>query len=422
MKFIKKVLPNGLRVIMVPMKDNPTATVSVSVEAGSKYETKNVSGISHFLEHLCFKGTKKRPSSFHITRELDGMGASYNAFTSQEFTSYYAKARAKKLPQILDIISDLYLNPIFPEKEIEKEKGVIIEEINMYEDVPQDHVQDLFTKLLYDDQPAGWNVAGTKEVVSAMTREDFVKYRENQYVAGATTVAVAGHFDEEVIFKKIQTIFKDLSSKDKIEKPKVVEMQTVPNILLKERKAEQAHLVLGVRSYDIYDKRSVATNILANILGGGMSSRLFQKLRDDMGIGYYVHAANDTLTDHGALSVSAGVDSTRVEEAIKAIMAELKKCITSVVPAEELKRVKEHIIGHLYLGLESSNSLASFYGFQEVLKRKIRKPEEVVADINAVTGKQIQAIAKDIFKNEKLNLAVIGPFADKEKFAKILKF
>ncbi|MDD5357482.1 MAG: pitrilysin family protein [Candidatus Pacebacteria bacterium] len=422
MKYSKKVLPNGLRIITVPMKDNPTATVMVLVEAGSKYETKDKAGISHFLEHICFKGTEKRPSSFHITRELDQIGATYNAFTSQEFTGYYAKARATNLPEILDIISDLYLNPVFPEKEIEKEKGVIIEEINMYEDTPQDHVQDMFVKLLYGDQPAGWNVAGRKEVVNRLKRDDFVKYRSKHYVSSATTIIVAGHIDEKTVISEIEKLFKNIPHSKKDGKLKVIEEQKAPEILLKERKGDQAHLVLGVRTFDVYDKKSRVANLLAGVLGGGMSSRLFQKLRDDLGICYYVHAGNDASTDHGYFSVSAGVDVNRVEEAIGAILTELKKAKEELVSLEELNRVKEYIIGHLYLGLESSNSLANFYGFQEVLKRSILRPEEVVAELKAITPEQIQSIAKEIFQDARLNLAIIGPYSDSKKFSSVVRF
>ncbi|MDD4989159.1 MAG: pitrilysin family protein [Candidatus Pacebacteria bacterium] len=422
MKFSKKILENGMRVITVPMKDNPTATVMVLAEAGSKYETKDINGISHFLEHMCFKGTTKRPSSFHITRELDQIGASYNAFTSQEFTGYYAKARAENLPEILDIISDLYLNPIFPEKEIEKEKGVIIEEINMYEDTPQDHVQDMFLKLLYGDQPAGWNVAGTKEVVHRLKREDFVKYRDAHYVGSATTIIVAGHIDEKAVISGIEKLFKNIPNSSKGKKLKVQEKQKVPAVLLKERVGDQAHLVLGVRTYDVYDKKTRVANLLSGILGGGMSSRLFQKLRDDLGICYYVSAGNDSATDSGSFSVSAGVDINRAEQAIQAILLELKKSKEELVSEEELNRVKEYLIGHLYLGLESSNSLANFYGFQEVLKREILRPEEMVRELKLITPKQIQGVAQEIFQDTKLNLAIIGPFSDSKKFSSILKF
>ncbi len=411
-----------MRIVTVPMKDNPTATVMVLVEAGSKYETKDISGISHFLEHICFKGTTKRPSSFDITRELDQIGASYNAFTGQECTGYYAKARAAQLPEILDIISDLYLNPTFPEKEIEKEKGVIIEEINMYEDTPQDHVQDLFIKLLYGDQPAGWNVAGTKEVVNRLKRDNFVDYRNKHYVASATTIIVAGHFDEAKVIPEIEKLFADIPHSSKGPKVQVKEEQKAPAILVKERKGDQAHIILGVRTYDVHDAKSRVAGLLAGVLGGGMSSRLFQKLRDDLGICYYVQAGNDASSDHGCFSVAAGVDVSRIDIAITAILAELKRTKTELVSSEELERTKEYLIGHLYLGLESSNSLANFYGFQEVLHRPLLRPEEVVAKLKAITPEDIRTVAQEIFHNDRLNLAVIGPYDSSKDFSTILTF
>ncbi len=199
MKFSKKILKNGLRVVTVPMKDNPTVTVLVLVEAGSKYEEKKSNGISHFLEHMCFKGTIKRPKAIDISKELDSLGSQYNAFTAQEYTGYYAKSDARHFRQIFNIVSDIYLNSTFPEAEIEKEKGVIIEEINMYEDVPQRHVQDLFMKLLYGDQPAGWNIAGEKKNILNMKRDNFVNYHKKHYLPEATVLIVAGQVAEKEV-------------------------------------------------------------------------------------------------------------------------------------------------------------------------------------------------------------------------------
>src|ERR1035437_474694 len=207
MKFSKKVLHNGLRVITVPMKDNPTVTVLVLVEAGSKYETKKINGISHFLEHMCFKGTTKRPKAIDISKELDALGSQYNAFTAQEYTGYYAKSDAKHFRQIFDIVSDIYLNSTFPEAEMQKEKGVIIEEINMYEDMPQRHVQDLVMKLLYGDQPAGWNIAGEKKNILNMKRDTFVSYKSMHYLPEATVLVVAGKVTEKDVLKEVEKVF-----------------------------------------------------------------------------------------------------------------------------------------------------------------------------------------------------------------------
>ena len=207
MKFSKKVFKNGLRVITVPMRDNPTITVLVLVEAGSKYEEKKVNGISHFLEHMCFKGTTKRSKAIDISKELDALGSQYNAFTAQEYTGYYAKSDAKHFKKIFDIVSDIYLNSTFPEAEMQREKGVIIEEINMYEDLPQRHVQDLMMKLLYGDQPAGWNIAGEKKNILNMKRDDFINYHQKHYLPEATALIVAGEITEKQVMSEVNKIF-----------------------------------------------------------------------------------------------------------------------------------------------------------------------------------------------------------------------
>ena len=422
MKFSKKVLKNGLRVITVPMKDNPTATVLVLVEAGSKYEEKKVNGISHFLEHMCFKGTSKRPKAIDISKELDTLGSQYNAFTAQEYTGYYAKSDAKHFHKIFDVVSDIYLNSTFPEIEMEKEKGVIIEEINMYEDMPQRHVQDLIMELLYGDQPAGWNIAGDKKNIFRMKRDDFVNYKKQHYLPEATVLVVAGAVTEKEVMTEVNKIFGKVVRGKKVNKRKVKEDQKKAKVLVSFKKTDQTHFVLAVRTYGLFNKKNAILTVLGGVLGGGMSSRLFQKLREEMGVGYYVRAYNDAYTDHGFFQVSAGVDNKRIEEVIKAVLEECNKLKVSEISLEELNKVKEYLIGNMKLSLESSDDIANFYGGQELLKREMKSAEEKAQEIRKVTASEIQNLAKDIFKNEKLNLALIGPFKKKIKFQKILKF
>ena len=422
MKFSKKVLKNGLRVVTIPMKDNPTATVLVLVEAGSKYEEKKVNGISHFLEHMCFKGTLKRPKAIDISKELDALGSQYNAFTAQEYTGYYAKSDAKHFRQIFDVVSDIYLNSTFPEIEMEREKGVIIEEINMYEDMPNRHVQDLMMELLYGDQPAGWNVAGEKKNILSMKRDDFITYRKQHYLPEATVIVVAGAVTEKEVMKEINKIFKKIPKGKKVGKAKVIENQKKPQVLVNYKKTDQTHFVLGMRTYDLFNKKNMTLAVLGGVLGGGMSSRLFQKLREEMGVGYYVRAYNDAYTDHGFFQISAGVDNKRIDEVLDAVLEECKKLKKYKVEDGELNKVKECLIGNMKLTLESSDDIANFYGGQELLKRELRNTEEKAKEIRKVTGSQIKALANDIFKDKKLNLALIGPFKDKAKFLKILKF
>lgn len=404
------------------MKDSLATTVLVLVEAGSKYETKEINGISHFLEHMCFKGTKKRPQSIDITSELDGIGAKYNAFTGMEYTGYYAKAMPEHFDKILDVISDIYQNQIFDSGEIDKERGVIIEEINMYEDLPMRRVQEFFTSLLYGDQPAGWDIAGRKEVIKKITREDFIKYHNEHYLAKSSLVVVAGKFNEDEAVKKIETAFTGIKSGVKTPKIKTIEQQEKPEILLKHKETDQTHLVLGVRAFDIFDKRKYVLEVLADILGGGMSSRLFQKIREEMGAAYYVNASADLYTDHGYLAASAGIDNNKIEQVVLAVLEEFQKIISEPIGDEELRRVKDHLTGNLIIGLETSDQLAGYYGGQEILTKEIISPKDLVKKIQAVEAKEIMAVAEDIFQNRKLNLAIIGPFEEKEKFEKILAF
>ena len=422
MKFSKKVLKNGLRVVTIPMKDNPTATVLVLVEAGSKYEEKKVNGISHFLEHMCFKGTIKRPKAIDISKELDALGSQYNAFTGQEYTGYYAKSDAKHFSKIFDVVSDIYLNSTFPEIEMQREKGVIIEEINMYEDLPNRHVQDLMMKLLYGDTPAGWNIAGEKKNILNMKRDDFIKYKSAHYLPEATTLVVAGAVTEKEVLKEVNKIFDLVKRGKKENKEKVKESQDKPKALVQFKETDQTHFVLGVRSYDLFSKKSPVLSVLGGVLGGGMSSRLFQKLREEMGVGYYVRAYNDAYTDHGFFQISAGVDNKRIEEVIKAVIEECNKLKQELVSEEELNKTKECLIGNMKLSLESSDDIANFFGGQELLKREMHDAEEKAKEIRKVTATQIQNLANEIFQNNKLNLALIGPFKEKAKFLKLLKF
>ena len=421
MKPKVKKLANGMRLLLVPMPDQRTATVLVLVEAGSKYETKEKNGISHFLEHMCFKGTSNRPNQLIISRELDGMGAEYNAFTGHEYTGYYAKVAAAHLPIALDLVADIYCNSLFRDEDIAQEKGAIVGEIDMYEDMPMRKVADLFMSLVYGDQPAGWEVAGPKELITTFTREDFMAYRTMHYVPSATTVIVAGKFSEKKIESFIKKNFASLKKAKKYSKKAVDDTQSTPSLLIKEKESDQTHLVVGVRSYPLTHKDYPILGVMAAVLGGGMSSRLFQRVRTEMGLGYYVHAANNSFSDHGIFAASAGVVNDRAPEAVSAILAEFRRLKTDLVPAVELKKAKDMMAGRLMLGLESSDEIAEFFGFQEILRKKLSTPEELVKRMAKVTSADIQKIANDIFVPEHLNLALIGPWKDQSVFKKLLK-
>lgn len=421
MAYKKKTLKNGLRIVVVPIKGAPSVTVMSMIEAGSEYETKDKNGISHFLEHMFFKGTKNRPSSLDISKEFDGMGAEHNAFTSNEITAYFGKSATKNFDKILDIISDMYLNPTFPEQEMEREKGVIIEEINMYEDLPQRKVHDVLGELMYGDTPYGWSIAGPKENISKMKIEDFLNYRKTHYVAEKTLIVVAGDVNPKMAFAKIEKLFKNMEVGKRVKKGKVKEAQDEPKLKFKNKETDQSHLVLGFRTFGLYDKRIPTLKVLSTILGGGMSSRLFQKMREELGICYYIYSAINDYTDHGNFVIPAGVDKNRLDSAVEGILTEVRKIIKEKVSAEELRKAKDYLIGRMYLGLESSDSLAGFYGFQEIMREEIKTPKEAEKEIEKVTAGDIQKLAKHIFVEKNMNLAIVGALKDEGALKKLLK-
>lgn len=420
MVFKKTTLPNGLRILLAPNKDSLATTVLVLVEAGSKYEPKEINGLSHFLEHMCFKGTTKRPRVLDIVSQLDGIGGAYNAFTSFEYTGYYAKAEPRHFDMILDIVSDIYLNSVFNPAEINKERGVVIEEINMYEDLPMRRVQEIFSELLYGDQPAGRPILGQKAVIKRLTREDFIKYRSEHYLSQATVVVVAGKFDEKEVLEKIKGAFKGMATGLKGKKVKTIESQDAPRVLARFKKTDQTHLVLGFRAFEIFDKRRYALEVLADILGGGASSRLYQIIREEMGAAYYLNADADLLSDHGHFALAAGVQTEKIEDVVKTALREFLLLTRERVSDEELERAKEHMTGGMMLGLETSDALAGFYGGQEIVSREILTPKEFADKIRKVTAEEIISVARDIFQNNRLNLAVIGPFEDGKKLESLL--
>lgn len=411
---------NGLRVITVPKKDSPTTTVLVLVEAGSSFETKNLNGLSHFLEHMAFKGTEKRPKSIDVASELDGLGAAYNAFTSVDYTGYYAKAANEHFDEILDVVSDIYLHSIFDQKEIDKERGVIIEEINMYEDLPMRNVGDVFTALLYGDQPAGWNVAGEKETVRKMSRDDFLKYHRDRYLSESTIVVVAGDINEDDAVKKIERSFAGIAKGKGVPRERTKEEQSKPQLIVKNKKLDQTHLIIGVRTFDAFSERRFALQVLSDILGGSMSSRLFQKVREELGAAYYVHSGADLYFDHGFLGISAGIDNNRILQVTEAVLGTVKGLSASPVSAKELELSKEHIIGNMMMDLETSDQLAGFYGGAEIVTGRLLTADEIVEKIRAVSSGDIHDLAQEVFRNEKLNMAVITPFEDQEKLQNVL--
>ncbi|MBD3282474.1 MAG: hypothetical protein GF387_02590 [Candidatus Portnoybacteria bacterium] len=418
--FNKQALKNKLRLVTIPMKNTRAVTILVLVGTGSKYETKNINGISHFLEHMFFKGTKNKPTTLDIAESLDQVGGQFNAFTGKECTGYWAKLNKKHIDIGIDWVSDVLINSLFDPKEIEREKGVVIEEINMYLDTPRSYISNIWDQLLYKNQPAGRSILGEKEIIGKMKRKEFINYLNNHYTSPNTVVVVAGNIDKN-IKEKIEQKFKDLKQTKPKEKQKTKEKQTKPELLINYKKTDQTHLRIGVRAYNLFHKDKYALDVLSTILGGGMSSRLFIDVRERQGLGYYVFSSTQKETDVGNFFTQAGIDNKRVEKAIKIILENYKKLKEEKIEEKELKKAKEHIKGKAILKMEESDEVAAFYGFQELLTKKTLTLEEKFNKIDSVTAEDIQRVAKDIFQPNKLNLCLIGPFKNKEKFKKLLK-
>jgi len=419
--YKKITLPNGLRIIAVPEKNTTTVTVLVLVGTGSKYEGKNTSGVSHFLEHLMFKGTLKRPTEIDVMRVMDEIGGIYNAFTGPDFTGYYSKVQAKKLPLAVEWTSDLFLHGKLDAAEIEKERGVIIEEINMFYDHPMRYIWTLWNKALYGDQPAGWDIAGTKESVSKLTRNDLASYRGSQYTAKNTIVCISGNFSEPTAERLVKRNFGDINGGTANPKTPVAEAQKEPKVELYQKVTNQTQIGIGVRTFNIFDPRRYALELLGLALGGMSTSRIFEEVRIKRGLVYDVHTEVPMDPDTGSLITVANLDSSRLDEGIQVILGEYKKAATSGITAAELRKAKDNYIGKSALVLESSHAQASFYAEQELLEGKILTPKQLYAKIEKVTLGDLKRVAADIFTPKNLNLALIGPYDSADRFKKLLE-
>lgn len=369
-----------------------------------------------------FKGTERRPGYLDISRELDGIGANYNAFTSKEVTGYFAKAAASKIDTIMDVVFDIFLNSKLDQGAMEIERGPINEELRMRRDDPQQHIGRLFEELLYGDQPAGWEIGGTEATVNAMQAADLRRWFDAHYVAENTIIAVAGGIDPEQVKKKVEDTFSTIRQAEKANKLAVVETQQAPGIITASKDVEQLYVSLGVRGYNMFDDRRYSAGLMAQILGGGMSSRLFDEVRQKRGLAYYVWASNTSYTDSGYFEVGAGLNQEKASEGIHVILAELAKVAADGVTQEELKRVKDQAEGRMAFTLESTNGVTDDYGGSALFYDRVITPEEEQAKIQAVTKDDIKAVAANIFTDERLNMAIIGPSVDGDAYRKVLTF
>lgn len=409
----------------MPMESVKSVTALVMVATGSRYEVKKINGISHFLEHMIFKGTKRRPNSLAISSLVDSIGGAFNAFTSKDHTGFYIKAAAEHLDLVLDVLSDMLQNSLYDAKEMDKERGVIIEEINMYEDQPQALVGEYFEELLYGDSPVGWRIIGTKDNIQKITRQEMVNYVNRMYHSGSIVVGAAGAIGNKESRKRVSSLvekyFGKIRKGTENEFESGSDQQKKAASLVHFKKTDQAHLCLGVRAYPLGHPDRYVLAMLANILGGNMSSRLFMEVREKRGLAYYVHSGTEEYHDRGYFVSQAGLRISALEDAIKVIVEQYALMSAKVVSTSELQRAKDYFKGRMVLRLEDSYSEAALYTTQEALEKKIETPEEIMEKVSRVTVKDIQRVAKDIFVNQRLNLAVVGPIKEEGKFQRLLK-
>ena len=406
--FEKKVLDNGLRVILAPMNNTDAVTFLVLVKTGSRRETKNVNGISHFLEHMFFKSTKNRPGLGEVFRDLNKIGAAHNAFTSKETTGFWVKSSAKDADTSIDIISDILTAPLFKSEEMEKERNVIMQEIDMYEDNPSQKIQDVLENVTFGDQPMGWDIAGSKKTIKDIEREDLIKYEKNNYLAKNMVVAVAGNIDKGGILKKIGGAFSRIRKGGVKPFKKVKVQQKSPQVRIIKKDSDQTHVAMAVRSHDMFDEKRYVLNLLSIILGGNSSSRLFVEIREKLGLAYYVYSWSDHYSDSGYLGMAAGIPHQKLPEVARKIVYICRSIKEKAIPKNDLIFAKGFLRGQMALKFESSDEIAQFVAGREIFYNEIIQPSDILRSIEKLNQDDILKIAQEIFRPERMNMAVIG--------------
>ena len=417
--FERQTLPNGLRLLTAPMPQAQSVSCFVMLAAGSRYETRETNGIAHFSEHMFFKGTERRPTARDIAGEVDSIGGEFNAFTNKEYTGYYVRCAAEHRDVALDVIVDMLRHSRFDPAEIDREKGVIIEEMNMYYDTPRDFVDGVYEELVYGDHPLGWEIIGRKETVQGATRDTFLDYLGDWYKPSRMVVGVGGRIGDGLT-ERIEELLGDLEDAPTGSPPPALSLPEGARVKVHTKQSDQAHICLGVRSRPLADPSRYIVMVLTTVLGGGMSSRLFTEVRERRGLAYYIFATNYAYTDAGSLYAQGGVDINRIDEAVGTVAAELKNMAAAPVPEDELRKAKNFAKGRFVLQLESPHGLINYGLRREVLEGRAPEPEEVLTGIEAVTTEDVQQLAQELITDEAIRLAVIGPFDDPDRFEKLL--
>jgi predicted Zn-dependent peptidase len=419
--YEKKILKNGLTLLTVPIEGAASITMSIFVKAGSRYEEKRINGLSHFLEHLHFKGTKKYPNAKKLSETVDEIGGEFNANTGKEHTQYFIRSAYEHLPLVFDVLTDMVKHPLFDEREMEREKGVIIEEINMYKDNPQIHVESLFEETLWHDQPLGRDIAGTADVIRSVKRQDVLDYRNRFYQPSNMIIAISGNFDQKKLEDLVEEHWLPVPNKKVNGFKAAYERQSQARLSVENKITEQAHMIVGFPAYAYRNKQNYPLRILSTVLGGGMSSRMFLRIRERMGLAYYVSTSFNNYLDTGDFYVQSGLKVASAPQALEVILDELRKVRDQGITAKELKKAQEYIKGKIALAMEDPHEKLEWYLGQEAFTGRIRTIKQAFEELDKVTLDQVKFVAEDLIQNETLNMAIIGPFPDKTIFEKRLK-
>jgi predicted Zn-dependent peptidase len=418
--YQKVTLDNGLRLVTAAMPHTRSVSVSFFIGTGSRFETDEQAGVSHFIEHLCFKGTSKRPTSAEICTVIEGVGGMLNAGTDKELTVYWCKVAQPYFDRALDVLVDILLNPTFDPAEIEKERQIIIEEINMCLDSPSHRASMLIDELLWPGHALGRDVAGSKESVAAITREMMLEYMARQYQPDNAVLSIAGDIRHREVAKAVGQAVADWTKRQSRAGYTPYQEKTDRRVLIEKRDTEQSHLCLALPGLSITHPGRFKLDLLNIILGEGMSSRLFTEIRDKLGLAYSIQSYSEHLLDTGALTISAGVDTRKLAVAVRAILAELSR-LKEGIPEAELAKAKELYKGRLLLSMEDSHNVATWMGTQEIRTGRVLSVDQRLAIINAITAEELQRQASELLLDEKLRLAVVGPVSPEEPLEDLLK-
>ncbi len=420
MKYYKKILPNGLTVLEVPSIDAESVVVDFFVRTGSRSETAKENGISHFLEHFLFKGTKKFPTAMAITELIDGIGGEMNANTGKEHTQYFIKAHSKHLPLIFEVLTSMIQEPLLDKAELEKEKGVIVEELNMYKDMPHVEAEEILEEVMWNKDSLGRRIVGQVATVTKFTVPMFESYLKRHYQTSNMVLGVSGSYDRKQLNTLIRKHWSVLPKKNYQKWQKAKTTQSKPLLKVSYKDTNQTHMAFGFRSFGIGDKRRFAAAVMSAVLGGGMSSRLFEEIREKRGLAYYVRSSKHSMQDTGLFYVGAGVQVAKCEEAISVILQELAKLKNELVSPKELYKAKEYMKGRTTLALEDNQSKLDWYLDQVAFQKEVHSPKELFRLIDRVTAQDVQNLARQLFISKNLNLSIVGPYKSDKNFVKLI--